>query len=160
MKMNRVQLIGRIARQLELKFIDTKDGKKAVCNFILAVTKKYANKDGEYQADFIPCVVWGKPAENLCKHQVVGSLIAVTGGNQTRQYDDKNGNKIYTMEVLADDIQYLESKGSRSAAKQGHQPQQQENQQSVHTEYVDQEAPIYDEGAQLVNNRFGTNEAY
>lgn len=58
--MNQVQLIGRVARQLELKFIDSREGKQAVCNFTLAVTRPFSNASGEFDADFVPCVVWGK----------------------------------------------------------------------------------------------------
>ncbi|WP_271005739.1 single-stranded DNA-binding protein [Listeria seeligeri] len=108
MKMNEVQLIGRIAKNLELSFIDTQEGKRPVCNFILAVTKDRPDKQGNYGADFLSCVLWGKPAENLCKYQRKGKLIAVTGSLQTRNYDNKEGKKVYITEVAARKVQYLE----------------------------------------------------
>ncbi|WP_088840963.1 single-stranded DNA-binding protein [Listeria sp. ILCC797] len=109
MKLNKVVLIGRIAQDLELKKVETQDGSKSVCNFRLAVTRDRKNKKtGDYGADFISCVIWGKQAENLYEYQKKGKLILVTGRIQVRDYDNQEGKKQYVTEVLADDIKYME----------------------------------------------------
>ncbi|HHQ0190784.1 TPA: single-stranded DNA-binding protein [Listeria monocytogenes] len=115
MKMNEVQLIGRIAKNLELSFINTQEGKRPVCNFILAVTKERPDKQGKYGADFLSCVLWGNAAENLCKYQRKGNLIAVIGSLQTRNYNDKDGKTVYLTEVAARKVQYLEKKDNQEA---------------------------------------------
>lgn len=109
MKLNQVALIGRIAQDLELKKVETQDGSKSVCNFRLAVTRdRKDKKTGDYGADFISCVIWGKQAENLYEYQKKGKLILVTGRIQVRDYENQEGKKQYVTEVLADDTKYLE----------------------------------------------------
>lgn len=100
--MNKVTLIGRITKDLELKYI----GKKNTANvkFNLAVDN-YEN--GQKGADFIPVTVWGKQAENLCKYCGKGSQIAVNGALKIRSYD-KDGVKKYVTEVLADGFNGIE----------------------------------------------------
>ena len=98
--MNNVCLIGRITKDLELR--ETQEGKK-VCKFTIAVRRD------ENNADFINCMVWNQQAENLCKYQSKGSLISVVGSIRTGSYE-KEGNKVNTFEVLANQIHYLESK--------------------------------------------------
>ena len=94
--MNKVTLIGRITKDLELKHIGEKN--TANVKFNLAVDN-YEN--GQKGADFIPVTVWGKQAENLCKYCGKGSQIAVNGALKIRSYD-KDGVKKYVTEVLAD----------------------------------------------------------
>lgn len=103
---NRVILVGRIAKDLELK---STQSNISFCNFTLAVNRPFTEKDGTRQADFIQVVAWKKQAENLVKYQNKGSLIGVDGRIQTRSYE-VDGNMRYVTEVVADNIAYLESK--------------------------------------------------
>jgi len=103
---NRVILVGRITKDLELK---STQSNISFCNFTLAVNRPFTEKDGTRQADFIQVVVWIKQAEDLVKYQNKGSLIGVDGRIQTRSYE-VDGNMRYVTEVVADSIAYLESK--------------------------------------------------
>lgn len=96
--MNRVELIGRITKPLELRYTSNN---KAVCGFTLAIQR---DKDN---ADFVNCVCWEKLAENLCKYQDKGSLIGVVGELRTRTYEDSKNNKRSVTEVLCNEIEYL-----------------------------------------------------
>ena len=102
--LNRVILIGRLTRDPELKY--TTNG-IAVANFTLAVDR-YKKADDEKQADFIPIVVWQKQAESCAEYLGKGSLCAVDGRLQVRTYDDKNGNKRWVTEVIADAVRFLD----------------------------------------------------
>lgn len=102
--MNRINLIGRIANDLEVKYVRGKEGDFATLRFNLAVTK---DRD---KTNFIPVRVLGKLAENLYNYQKKGSLIGVEGSIEIDQYEDKNGNKKSNMYVLANGIEYLEKK--------------------------------------------------
>ncbi|GAB6150719.1 single-stranded DNA-binding protein [Clostridium novyi] len=108
--MNRVVLIGRPTKDPELQF--TPGAGKAVTKFILAVNRRY-KKDGQPEADFLPIVVWGKIAENTANYVRKGSQIGVSGSIRTRSYEAKDGNKRYVTEIVADEIQFLDSKNSR-----------------------------------------------
>lgn len=102
--MNKVVLIGRLTKDVELRF--TPGSGNAVANFTLAVDK-YNSSTGQKEADFIPCVVWGKQAEALSNYCSKGSQIAIGGRIQTRSYDDQQGNKRYVTEVLVGEQQFL-----------------------------------------------------
>lgn len=102
--MNRFNGIGRIANDLEVKYVRGKEGDFATLRFNLAVTK---DRD---KTNFIPVRVLGKLAENLTNYQKKGSLIGVDGSIEIDQYEDKNGNKKSNMYVLANGIEYLEKR--------------------------------------------------
>ena len=99
--MNKVVLIGRITKDLELR--KTKSD-KSVCEFTLAT-----NRVGSEDADFISCMVWNQQAENLCKFQGKGSLIAVFGELRTDSYEVE-GQKRYKTYVLVNTIEFLSKK--------------------------------------------------
>lgn len=105
--MNKVVLIGRCVADPELKF--TPGSGAAVCSLKLAVDK-YNTKTGRKEADFVPVVIWNKQAESTANYMQKGSLMAVSGRIQTRQYDAKDGTKRYVTEVVATEVQFLESK--------------------------------------------------
>ena len=107
--MNKAILIGRLTRDPELRTTPTG---RNVCQFSIAVNRTYTNASGEREADFINCVVWDKQAENLVKYQKKGNQIAVEGRIQTRNYDDKDGKKVYVTEILASNISFLDAKGT------------------------------------------------
>lgn len=106
---NRVILVGRITKDPELKYTTSNI---AVCRFTLAVNRTFSSgNNGEKEADFIQCVVWRKQAENLARFIKKGGLIGVEGRIQTGSYDDKDGNRKYTTDVVCDSVQFLEPKG-------------------------------------------------
>ncbi len=107
--MNKCFLVGRITRDLELKYTNNNI---AVTQFNIACNRPYT-QNGQQQADFINCVAWRGQAENLCKFMRKGSLVGVDGTIQTRQYQDNSGQTRYVTEVLAERISFLESKGSQ-----------------------------------------------
>ena len=105
--MNRAMLVGRLTTKPELRYTSSN---LPFARFSVAVNRTYSNAQGEREADFINVVVWRKQAENVCNFLNKGSLVSVEGRIQTGSYDDKDGNKRYTMEVVADSVQFLESK--------------------------------------------------
>ena len=107
--MNKAILIGRLTRDPELRTTPTG---RNVCQFSIAVNRNFTNAKGEREADFINCVVWDKQAENLAKYQHKGNQIAVEGRIQTRNYDDKDGKRVYVTEILATNISFLDAKGT------------------------------------------------
>ena len=107
--MNKVVLIGRLTRDPELRYTGSNT---PVATFSLAVNRNFSNQNGEREADFINIVVWRKQAENVKNYLTQGSQVAVEGRIQTRTYDDQNGQKRYITEVVADNVEFLGSKGS------------------------------------------------
>ena len=102
---NNVILVGRITKEPELRYTPQN---KAVAAFTLAVNRAFKNANGEREADFINCVIWGKSAENLANWTHKGQLIGVTGSIQTRNYENQQGQRIYITEVVASNFQVLE----------------------------------------------------
>ena len=115
MSLNRVVLVGRMVADPELKY--TQQG-TAVANFRLAVNRPFKNKNGENEADFINCVVWRKPAENTAQYTSKGSLVGIDGRLQSRTYEDKDGKTVFVTEVVADSVQFLESRQSSNQSSQ------------------------------------------
>ena len=113
--MNKVILIGRLTRDPELRYTSSN---VATCTFSVAVDRPFANQNGEREADFINIVVWRKQAENCKNYLTKGSQVAIDGRIQTRNYDDKDGKKVYVTEVVADNVQFLGTKGSNGGASQ------------------------------------------
>ncbi len=115
---NRVVLTGRLTRDPELK--TTQNG-LSVASFTIAVNKQYTDANGNRGADFINCVIWRKPAENLCKYTHKGSLIGIDGRLQTRNYEGNNGQKVFVTEVVVDSFSLLEPKNeSQSSNNNGY----------------------------------------
>lgn len=109
--MNVVALMGRLVAEPELRH--TTSG-VATCTFRIAVDRSYS-KDGERKADFIDIVTWRQTAEFVCKYFHKGSMIAVKGSIQTRNYEDKNGNKRTAFEVVAEGVHFAST--AREAPK-------------------------------------------
>lgn len=115
---NRVVLVGRLTKDPELRY--TPSG-AAVARFTLAVNRTFANQQGEKQADFINCIVWRKQAENTANFLKKGSLAGVEGRIQTGSYEGQDGKRVYTTEVVADSVQFLEPRGTAGDRPQGQQ---------------------------------------
>ncbi|HEL6780948.1 TPA: single-stranded DNA-binding protein [Listeria monocytogenes] len=109
--MNRVVLVGRLTKDPELRY--TPAG-VAVATFTLAVNRTFTNQQGEREADFINCVVWRKPAENVANFLKKGSLAGVDGRVQTRNYEGNDGKRVYVTEIVAESVQFLESKNNNA----------------------------------------------
>ncbi|MBI4857736.1 MAG: single-stranded DNA-binding protein [Acetobacterium woodii] len=124
--MNKVILVGRLTRDPEVK--NTTTG-KAVATFTLAVDRRFKNKDGQKEADFVPIVVWGKQAEFAGQYLAKGSQIGVSGRLQVRSYDAQDGQRRYVTEVVADEINFLSSsrKDSTSGFQQASAPRSDNN---------------------------------
>lgn len=113
--LNVVAIIGRLAASPELK--STNSG-KSVCSFRLANDSGYKNADGSSQTNWLDVVAWGKTAEFVCKYFPKGSLIAIDGRLQTRQYQDKTGQNRTAVEIVAQNVSFCGSKESASPAAQ------------------------------------------
>lgn len=108
--MNKAILIGRLTRDPEVRYTSSN---RAVCQFSIAVDRPFTNQQsGQREADFINVVVWDKRAENVGKYMSKGRLIAVDGRIQTRNYENNEGKRVYVTEVVADNVQFLESKNA------------------------------------------------
>ena len=103
---NHVVVVGRLTKNPELKF--TTNGTKYT-QFIVAAQRNFKNKSGEYEADFINCLMWRTAAENFVKFTDKGSLVGIEGRIQTRSYE-KDGKLVYITEVLAEGFSLLETK--------------------------------------------------
>jgi len=119
---NRVILVGRLTKDPEYR--QTPNG-VSVATFTLAVNKPFTNSQGEREADFINIVVFRKQAENVSKYLSKGSLAGVDGRIQSRSYENNEGRRVFVTEVVADSVQFMDSKGSN---QQNNQPQQQRGQ--------------------------------
>lgn len=104
--MNTVIMIGRLTRDPELRYIASTGN--AVTRFAIAVDRPFAKKDAEVTADFFNIVVWGKRAETAANYLAKGRMVAVKGRLQNNNYTDKMGNKQYSVEIIADDIQFID----------------------------------------------------
>lgn len=104
---NRTILVGRLTKDPELRY--TGNG-NAVTSFTLACDRPFTNQQGERDADFIRVVVWKRSAENAANYLQKGSLAGVDGRIQTRSYDNKDGQRVYVTEVVADRVQFLDTK--------------------------------------------------
>lgn len=111
--LNKVILIGRLTREPELRY--TPNG-VAVTKFTLAVDRPFKNRQGEKETDFINIVVWRKQAENCANFLGKGRLVAVEGRLQIRSYDDSQGIRRKTSDIIADNVSFLDwAKDTREA---------------------------------------------
>lgn len=113
--LNVVAIMGRMVKDPELK--STNSG-KSVCSFRIANDSGYKNADGSSQTNWLDVVAWGKTAEFVCKYFPKGSLIAIDGRLQTRQYQDKSGQNRTAVEIVANNANFCGSKESASPAPQ------------------------------------------
>lgn len=102
--MNKVVLIGRLTKDPELRFTATKG--TAVARFTLAVNRKYKGENGEYEADFIQCIAYGKPGETIAQYITKGRQLAIVGNIRTGSY--KEGTKRYTTGVVVEGFDFID----------------------------------------------------
>lgn len=109
--MNKVILIGRLCRDPEIRYSQQGDEQMAVARYTLAVDRRY-KKDNEQSADFISCVAFGRSAEFAEKYLKQGTKICVCGRIQTGSYTNRDGNKVYTTDVVVEEQEFAESKNT------------------------------------------------
>lgn len=109
--MNKVILEGRLTRDVDIHY-STGENANANCRFTVAVDRNFKNKDGQYDADFISCVAWGKTAEFVNKWFHKGDPIILCGNIRTGSYTNKDGVKVYTTDVYVDEVGFVPAKKS------------------------------------------------
>ena len=121
--MNKVILMGRLTRDPEVRYSqsNTGDGQMAIARYTLAVDRRF-NRNGDQSADFIGCVAFGRSAEFAEKYLKQGTKIAITGRIQTGSYTNKDGNKVYTTDVVVEEQEFAESKAASAEHTGGFAP--------------------------------------
>ena len=105
--LNQVVLVGRLTKDLETKELE--EG-KSVCNMTLAIPRSFKNADGEYETDFVECVLWNNIAQNTAEYCKKGDIIGVKGRLQTDNYEKENGEKVFKLNVIAEKVTFLSSR--------------------------------------------------
>lgn len=105
--MNKVILVGRLAKDVDIRY--TQDGSKATARYSIAVQRDYKNKNGQYEADFLNCMAFGKNAEFADKYLHKGMKILIEGRIITGSYEAKDGHKVYTTDIVVDKHEFVES---------------------------------------------------
>ena len=142
---NNVVLVGRLVKDPDLRY---SGNGVAVANFTIACNRPFSNQQGERETDFVSCVTWRKQAENLANYMSKGSQIGVEGRIQTRNYENNEGQRVFVTEVVADNIQFLESKNEQrqpqtnvSTNSNVNTPQDNKNAQNGSNPFSDKGAP-------------------
>lgn len=117
--MNKAEFVGRLTRDVEVR---TTESGTVTARFTIAVSRKFKNAEGVYEADFINCVAFGKTAEFLNKYFSKGSMIGVTGRIQTGSYINKDGQKIYTTDVVVEECEFVTSKNDSNNTTKSEDP--------------------------------------
>lgn len=110
--MNSVQLTGRLVRDPDVRYTN---GGSSIARFTLAVNRRFKTENGP-DADFIPCVAFGKTAEFIEKYFSKGQKMDMNGRIQTGSYDNQEGQRVYTTDIVVENVEFGESKGNSSAA--------------------------------------------
>jgi len=114
--MNKVILMGRLTRDPEVRY---GDNQKAVGRFSIAVDRRFT-REGDPTADFFNCTAFGKQAEFVEKYLKKGTKMLVTGRIQNDNYTNKEGQTVYSVQIIVDELEFAESKGSTDGAQAGH----------------------------------------
>ncbi|MCM1235598.1 MAG: single-stranded DNA-binding protein [Ruminococcus flavefaciens] len=119
--MNKVELVGRLTRDPETRYTQGENS-SAIARFSVAVNRRFKNAEGNYDADFINCVAFGKTAEFIEKYFKKGMAIGISGRIQTGNYTNKDGVKVYTTDVVVEEAEFVESKNSGGASAPSNAP--------------------------------------
>lgn len=125
--MNSVNLTGRLTKDIDLRKTQSN---LSVCQFTLAVKKQFV-KEGQLEADFISCQAWRQSADYLAKYASKGDKIEVTGKLATRNYDDKDGKKVYVTEVVCESVEICSLKNKQGNIENAIEQQTQETDNSM-----------------------------
>lgn len=137
--LNRVVLVGRLTKDPE--FRTTPSGVE-VSTFTLAVNRTFTNAQGEREADFINVVVFRKQAKNVNDYLSKGSLAGVDGRVQSRNYENNEGRRVFVTEVVADSVQFLDTKGNNQQNKQPQKQQEQNTETKSKNPFENATGPI------------------
>lgn len=129
--MNNIQIIGTITKDIELK--ETSSQVKYT-RFSIAVNRKFANQNGEYETDFFNVVAWRKTAEFISNYFGKGKRIAISGNLQTSKYTDKDGNERTSTEIVANEVFFIDKKESE---KTNEEPKVEESNDDVFANFGD-----------------------
>lgn len=113
--MNKIILMGRLTRDPEVRYT-AGDAAKSIARFSLAVDKKYKTDNGP-TADFFNCIAFGKTADFAEKYLRQGNKILITGRISNDNYTDRNGNKVYSVQVIVEELEFAESKKNSSSTE-------------------------------------------
>lgn len=116
--MNKVFLIGNLTRDPELT--ETSGG-VSVCRFSIAVNRNYAGADGERKTDFFNVTAWRGLGETISRYAKKGNKVAVSGSVELRNYEDNQGNKRTSVDIIAQDVEFLSPKGGSNGADAGYE---------------------------------------
>lgn len=119
--MNKVELVGRLTRDPEVRYTQGENA-SAIARFSVAVNRRFKNAEGNYDADFINCVAFGKSAEFIEKYFRKGMAIGISGRIQTGNYTNKDGVKVYTTDVVVEEAEFVESKNAGGATATSNTP--------------------------------------
>ena len=114
--MNKVVLLGRVTKDIELKTGGANN--TSFARFTVAVNRNFKNADGNYEADFIGCLAFGKTAEFIAKYFSKGRMISLAGRIQTGNYTNKDGQKVYTTDVVVEEAHFADSKNDNNGGSQ------------------------------------------
>ena len=115
--MNHITLFGRLTKDPEIRYTTNQ---KVVATFTLAVDRPFTGVDGKKEADFIPCVAWGKPAELIGNSCAKGHRLLIEGRLQIRNYEGKDGAKKFVAEVIVNGFDFIERKTEGNAGRPPH----------------------------------------
>lgn len=124
MSTNIVILTGRMAQDPRVSQVQGHSGPRTIANFSLAVRRNYKNQAGEYEADFIDCIVSGRQADNVANWTRKGSRVTVVGELKTRNYENNQGQRVYVTEVNIREVEFLDPRDQNQQG-QNHQGQNQ-----------------------------------
>lgn len=116
--MNRVCLVGRLTAKPELRYTGSNT---AYTRFTVAVDRTFSSANGERGADFIGVVAWRRQAENICRYLDKGRQVSIDGRIQTGSFTDKDGNRRYTTDVVADNVQFLGTRNNNESTPYDYQ---------------------------------------
>jgi single-strand DNA-binding protein len=112
--MNKVILMGRFTRDPEVRYSGQEGSQTAVARFTLAVDRRFGRREGEQNADFISCVAFGRQAEFAEKYLHQGTKVVAEGRIQTGSYTNRDGQRVYTTDVVVENMEFAESKNAAS----------------------------------------------
>lgn len=131
--MNKVILMGRFTRDPDIRWTQGQD-QRCIARFTLAVDRRRPKTEGQQAADFIGCVAFGKTAEFIEKYMHKGTKVVLTGRIETGSYTNRDGQKVYTTDVICEDVEFAESKAAaggnaeKGQDRRNEQPRQREAQ--------------------------------
>jgi len=145
--MNKVILMGRLTREPDVRYSQNADGSMAVARYTLAVDRRRGrNSDNEQSADFISCVAFGRSGEFAEKYLHQGTKIVVTGRIQTGSYTNKDGQRVYTTDVVVEEQEFAESKSAASGETAAYTPSRPEPSAAAGDGFMNIPDGVEDEG--------------